>query len=166
MSSSSAAVIAIVASTFVACHDDRSLGNDGQLSVADCGPMRAAGDGQCDMGLGIMWNGSECVGIAGCECSGEDCDALFASMEECQGAYANTGCMGTICTSTDDPTPCGEGLICAAPNFGCGPGTCSEVQCSPDTGAVCGCDFVTYDSMCAAIAAGTSILEFQACATP
>jgi hypothetical protein len=173
MSRPTVAALAIVASSFAACHDDRSIGNDEQPTVADCAPMRAAGNGQCDLGVGVIWDGTQCVGIAGCECVGEDCDRIFANIEECEATYAGTGCMGTQCDSTDDPTPCGPpstpitpGLICLAPNFGCGPGVCSEAQCSPDTGPVCGCDFVTYESMCAAFAAGTSIQEFQACATP
>ena len=64
----------------VACDDgEQSLGENGE-----CLPMDARGIGQCDQGLGIIYSpDGGCIGIAGCECEGPDCDQLFANHDEC-----------------------------------------------------------------------------------
>lgn len=48
-----------------------------------CDPMDAEGDELCFMFLGYAWDGSECVVLGGCECTGEDCDELYEELDEC-----------------------------------------------------------------------------------
>ncbi len=136
--------------------DDVSLGDDGSQL---CGAaMDAEGTGQCDEGLGIIWDGTECVGIAGCDCVGADCDRLYSDYEECQSDCQQA------CDSSNDPTPCPDGLFCMAPNFGCGAGYCQAPLEQCDVGPVCGCDGITYETMCDAQMAGIAPDEFVACA--
>jgi hypothetical protein len=147
--------------------DDVSLGDDDDPQELCGGAMDAEGqsdpdDPNClpDQGLGIKWNGTTCEGIAGCECVGADCDRLYDTFDECQADCQYE------CSSSDTPTPCPDGQFCQAPNFGCGGGFCTTVTdqtCSTDTGPVCGCDGVTYDSMCDALRAGVAPAEFTAC---
>lgn len=54
-----------------------------------CGAMDARGEGGCRGYFGAAWNGSECVGIGGCECIGEDCDALYPDHVTCEAAHAS-----------------------------------------------------------------------------
>lgn len=53
-----------------------------------CAAMDARGEGDCDLHLGVIWNGEACVNISGCSCVGADCQALFESLEACRDAYA------------------------------------------------------------------------------
>jgi hypothetical protein len=159
---------ATLALALAACQDgdDVSLGDDGDQQSLCGGAMDAEGqsdpnDPNCvpDQGLGIKWDGSECVAIAGCQCVGADCDRLYDSFDACQADCKQP------CSSTDTPTPCPDGQFCMAPNFGCGAGYCTAVtdsNCS-DTGPVCGCDGTTYDSMCAAMQSGVAPEAFTAC---
>src|SRR5687768_13447819 len=96
-----------IALGLAACQgDDVSLGNDDDPQVACGGAMDAEGvsdpdDPNClpDQGLGIKWDGTDCVGIAGCECVRSDCDELFDTWDECAAECKQT------CNSTDTPTP-------------------------------------------------------------
>lgn len=63
-----------------------------------CAPMDAQGQGPCAAVLGITWDGTSCVYISGCSCTGADCGKLFQTMAACQKAYAP-------CTSTLKCTP-------------------------------------------------------------
>ncbi len=147
--------------------DDVSLGDDSEQQGLCGGPMDAEGfsdqtDPNCtpDQGLGVKWDGTDCVGIAGCECVGADCDQLFDTVDECAAECKQA------CNSTDNPTPCPSGEYCLAPNFGCGAGYCTVIpdqQCPTDPSPVCGCDGETYNSMCEALQAGVAPAEFTAC---
>lgn len=72
----------------------------------DCAALDAVGVGSCDAYFGVTWNGSECVGVSGCDCEGADCDKLYQEVEACQKAHAE--CAGSY-------EPCAEkkcGAIC------------------------------------------------------
>src|SRR5262245_59614843 len=89
----------------VACDDgEQSLGENGE-----CLPMDAHGDGQCDKGLGVVFNtDGGCIGIAGCECTGPDCDQVFANYDDC----ASTCHEGNPCTQTPNGMACPDNGIC------------------------------------------------------
>lgn len=160
----------IVALWLAACDgdgDDVSLGDDDQQQGLCGGAMDAEGasdpnDPNClpDQGLGVKWDGNDCVGIAGCECVGSDCDQLFDTYDECAAECKQP------CSSTDTPTPCPDGQYCLAPNFGCGAGYCTAIpaDCQPGGNPVCGCDGQTYDDLCELWAAGVAPAEFNSCA--
>ena len=146
--------------------DDVSLGDDGQQQGLCGAAMDAEGysdqsDPNCmpDQGLGVKWDGTDCVGIAGCECVGDDCDELFDNYDECAAECKQP------CNSTDDPTPCPDGQYCQAPNNGCGAGYCTAapVDCQRGGNPVCGCDGVTYDDICDLWEAGVAVAEFNSC---
>jgi hypothetical protein len=63
-------------------------GQGGTGGGGACEAQDAAGVGDCKLLLGVAWNGESCVEIAGCECAGADCDALFDSVEACKTAHA------------------------------------------------------------------------------
>jgi hypothetical protein len=58
-----------------------------------CDPMDAAGAGDCERALGVVWTGRDCRSISGCECAGEDCDRIYKSFDECLASV--TGCPAT-----------------------------------------------------------------------
>lgn len=49
-----------------------------------CTAQRARGVGDCDESLGVRWNGAGCEELRGCECEGEECDSLYASVASCE----------------------------------------------------------------------------------
>ena len=53
-----------------------------------CEPMDAAGDNECYCMLGYAWTGSACEAVTGCECTGDDCDSLSETEEDCLDAHA------------------------------------------------------------------------------
>jgi len=55
-----------------------------------CVPMDVREVGDCEPIHGWYWNGTRCEALSGCECAGEDCDRLFASLRECLDVTA--GC--------------------------------------------------------------------------
>lgn len=54
----------------------------------DCSPMDAAGVGACDMAFGVAWDGTSCVTVSGCECTGRDCENLFDAPADCARVFA------------------------------------------------------------------------------
>jgi hypothetical protein len=76
---------------------------------ADTGSMCAAQDAQgvgaCARFFGYAWNGSSCVGISGCSCSGAACSALYESPDACQAAYRT-------CTADCRTQGCPSGRNC------------------------------------------------------
>ncbi|MBI5499623.1 MAG: hypothetical protein HY907_05240 [Deltaproteobacteria bacterium] len=87
-----------------------------------CGPQEAAGrvcdGGGCAIVFGPFWDGRECFTTAGCECAGADCDAAWASLDECVAAHA--GCDGALCLADGGqwfPASAGFcGFSCGVPN--------------------------------------------------
>jgi hypothetical protein len=55
---------------------------------ADCAADEVVPEGDCDLFLGVMWTGDNCVGISGCECFGPDCDNLPLDAETCWDEHA------------------------------------------------------------------------------
>jgi hypothetical protein len=49
-----------------------------------CEAMQAAASGDCALVLGAAWNGTICVGLSGCECTGADCPSLFPDVLTCK----------------------------------------------------------------------------------
>lgn len=85
--------------------------------------------GECDMPLGIMWDGQDCTMLSGCDWTVDDVDYspyFFDSLAECASACGDTLC---IDPSIIDPT----------------------IICNTVVDPVCGCDSVTYSNACAAM---------------
>jgi hypothetical protein len=53
-----------------------------------CTAQDAKGDGLCDQFFGYAWDGFQCIGVSGCECTGVDCDNLPWELSECEDAHA------------------------------------------------------------------------------
>lgn len=134
----------------------------------ECAPMDASPVELCEVLLGYAYDGEACVSLTGCSCEGSDCDALFDSLEDCQAACAPDDGDG-------EPISCGgfTGAECPS-GYWCdyedelecqGAGLCKKHDPKSCVGAgkVCGCDYVTYDSICEARAAGVDVLHDGGC---
>ena len=68
-----------------------------QCLTGPCVPLDASFDiNECDRFWGYMFNGVECYEVVGfCECAGEDCDALYDSLEICREAHPECVAGGT-----------------------------------------------------------------------
>ncbi len=64
-----------------ACEDVYSFCNQ------DCSAQMAMGTGDCDLVLGIHWNGETCQDFSGCECVGPDCGEVFETLSDCEYQY-------------------------------------------------------------------------------
>ncbi len=79
-----------------------------------CVAMDARDDGgSCPGTLGFAFDGTRCVGIH-CACSGEDCDALYPTSEDCEAAYSHCLGGGTTCGGFIGAT-CAHGEWCDYP---------------------------------------------------
>jgi hypothetical protein len=132
----------VMAAVFACSSGDERLGAEDDCSPetgAQCAPASATGsgdpecraqdaqgEGTCDVGLGIKFDGTACVAFAGCECVGADCDALFSEFGLCDAAFAQCcpqtgGCSGS-------PTGSGGGGG-AAGSGGGGVGGSADPEC-------------------------------------
>ncbi|MGF1467882.1 MAG: Kazal-type serine protease inhibitor [Sandaracinaceae bacterium] len=137
--------------------------------LGSCGESACAAQdvtivGECDLPLGIYWNGAECVSESGCECQGEDCPFDFPTLAACEAAYAGCdrplgqrcgGFAGALCRPDeycdyDDEGGCGQAD---------GQGTCTlrPLVCNGIVDPVEGCDGRVYSNACLAHAAGVDI---------
>ena len=133
----------------------------------DCAPQDAYGQGPCDAFFGYAWSGSSCVSISGCECVGDDCDAIYESEEACLAAHdacARTcgGLLGEVCPDSDWCDFPDEELRCGVAD---GQGVCRPRPdaCPRIEAPVCGCDGQTYSNECLAHGAGVDVLSEGAC---
>ena len=119
-----------------------ALKHVGECSTSEtCDAMKAQPEGPCDLELGILWNGEQCVSISGCNCTGPDCDALYNTFEVCEKAHSE-------CKAYD---PC-AGKECGDPCSTCDPKDedCPKTaeytvcnmkgQCVPEPEAICPID--------------------------
>ena len=141
-------------------------------ALIDCAPMEcdaqdALGLGFCDLFLGYRYNGVSCEGLSGCDCVGDDCDALFMDQSACEAAHSECtprpSCGGLVGAT------CGAGSFC---EYGAGQcqgldasGVCQPrpTGCSRELQPVCGCDGEDYGNPCEARRAGTDILHGGNC---
>lgn len=66
----------------------RDIEHEGPCGGGDhCAAIDAYGIGDCDLSLGWVWNGTECVEITGCSCDGTQCLLVEESEENCKLAY-------------------------------------------------------------------------------
>jgi hypothetical protein len=156
------------------CNDSCSLCTGSDLACTaiacspDCTPQRATGDGPCLAALGVAWNGRECATVSGCNCVGEDCPALFGSIDECNayfGACVSTTC-GTIAgLSCRDDQFCRYHDSAVACGGADGTGSCEPRpnDCSAELAPVCGCDGITHGNRCLAERSGTDVAHLGAC---
>jgi hypothetical protein len=131
-----------------------------------CEAMDAASEGDCDTEFGYAFDGEGCVHLSGCSCEGEDCDALFEDVADCENACEPSE-DGDLCGGITEAT-CSPGYYCEyeAESACTGEGTCrlfSPSDCFGVPTTVCGCDGQTYASACQARAAGTDVATTGAC---
>jgi len=67
------------------CGGDRCIPAEGGTCVAACITVTPNSHGMCEMLLGVVFDGTQCVYESGCSC-GSDCSAIFDSFEACQKA--------------------------------------------------------------------------------
>lgn len=65
-----------------------SVLHEGECAPPVCQAQDARGVGLCQLYLGVVFTGSDCVGISGCSCEGADCGALFEDVETCEAVNA------------------------------------------------------------------------------
>lgn len=158
------------------CHDGE-LCYQGEpydcIPKGTCGAMDAAGEGACEKLLGYGWNGTECVSLSGCSCTGADCDKLYSGPGSCAAAHEQClppdGSEGSMCGGfagfgCDSDLFCDYGDHCGA---GDQSGVCTAVpdNCTTAWAPVCGCDGVTYGNTCNAHQAGVSVVHLGECVT-
>jgi hypothetical protein len=73
------------------------VGQGGSGGGGVCDPQEVKGVGDCNLILGVAWDGQSCVEIGGCECIGADCDALYDSGEACKVDHAGCSTPGGPC---------------------------------------------------------------------
>jgi hypothetical protein len=57
-----------------------------------CLPQAVGGEGGCSDLVGITWNGSVCIELYGCGCTGVDCPGIYGTFTECWAD--RRGCAG------------------------------------------------------------------------
>ncbi|MFV8753823.1 hypothetical protein ACNOYE_25035 [Nannocystaceae bacterium ST9] len=65
------------------CKDDHA-----ECVGPDCAPDDALPSGDCQLPLGVIWTGDNCLSISGCECIGSDCDNIAIDELTCWDEHA------------------------------------------------------------------------------
>jgi len=71
---------------------------------SECVPVKPNSHGDCDMVLGVIFDGEKCIGESGCSCE-PDCAFFFDTLDECEEACQ----LKKECLSDQD---CGSGFYC------------------------------------------------------
>ncbi|MEM9189572.1 MAG: hypothetical protein AAGF12_10385 [Myxococcota bacterium] len=127
-------------------------------SCGSCAPQNVTINGDCDLALGIYWDGRTCELRSGCDCRGPDCGNAYRTIRDCLNAHR--GCpMGAVCGTIAGLT-CGPDEWCDLDcSISDAAGTCQPrpTICTDDCPGVCGCDGRTYCNSCDAQAAGVAV---------
>ena len=103
---------------------------------SSCTPVRPGTHGACEMVLGYIFDGQQCMLESGCGCK-PDCDFFFESLEECEAA-----CNAPIPCHADEECPPGQVCIWSGgcPPCDCDPaaGDCACPMCVPPEHGYCG----------------------------
>lgn len=120
---------------------DGSTAADG--GSASCDAQDAIGDGLCDAVLGWSFDGDRCVMQSGCECTGADCDSLFASEAACELTYAE--CLEPVPGPCDAQDARGQGACRAILGVIWDGRQCATIGGCECVGADCGELFASTD---------------------
>ena len=115
-----------------------------------CEPQDIHGVGACAAIVGVMWDGSACTLVGGCECAGADCASIYDTGVQCESAHA-------MCRS------------CAAQDAH-GDGACDAVVGVFWNGTTCvtesGCECVGTDCDRGWVSVAGCVAAHSACPTP
>ncbi len=75
-------------------------------ATSACAAQDARGVGACDLFLGYAWNGTSCVSLSGCSCTGAACRSLYSTPEACRAAYPSCDCRTGGCSGTSTCQAC------------------------------------------------------------
>lgn len=67
--------------------------DDMPRSCFDCRPQDFEVSGDCEMVLGVFWDGDSCASYSGCSCTGTACSSPFTSLQQCR-SYTERPCSG------------------------------------------------------------------------
>ena len=73
---------------FVQSNNDDDGDGDGNGDGDVCSAQDATPEGDCELLLGVVWNGESCDFMSGCSCVGTDCDNLFETLDACEDVYS------------------------------------------------------------------------------
>jgi hypothetical protein len=85
----------------------------------------------CRCVVGFKWDGTSCIALGGCACSGSDCNKLAETEDECQALHS------ACSAAKSEPIACGSSALTANTYSRC---EAMDVQAAPDAnGNSCFC---------------------------